>query len=70
MRPLGVALIIAGTLSLVYGGFSYTRERHDVKLGPIQFSVKEKETVNVPVWAGAGAIGMGALLLLVGGRRK
>ena len=70
MRPLGVALIIAGTLSLVYGGFSYTRERHDVKLGPIQFSVKEKETVNVPVWAGAGAIGLGALLLLVGGRRK
>jgi hypothetical protein len=70
MRPLGLALIIAGTLSLVYGGFSYTRERHDVKLGPIQFSVKEKETVNVPVWAGAGAIGLGALLLVVGGRRK
>ena len=70
MRPLGIALIVAGTLALVYGGFSYTRERHDVKLGPIQFSVKEKETVNVPVWAGAGAIGLGALLLVVGGRRK
>jgi len=70
MRPLGIALIIAGTLSLVYGGFSYTRERHEVKLGPIQFSVKEKETVNVPAWAGAGAIGVGALLLLVCGRRK
>ena len=70
MRPLGIALIVAGTLALVYGGFSYTRERHDVKLGPIQFSVKEKETVNVPVWAGAGAIGLGALLLVIGGRRK
>ena len=70
MRLLGIALIVAGTLALVYGGFSYTRERHDVKLGPIQFSVKEKETVNVPVWAGAGAIGLGALLLLAGGRRK
>lgn len=70
MKILGIALIVAGTLALVYGGFSYTRERHDVKLGPIQFSVKEKETVNVPVWAGAGAIGVGALLLLVGGRRK
>ena len=65
-----IALIVAGTLALVYGGFSYTRERHDVKLGPIQFSVKEKETVNVPVWAGAGAIGLGALLLVLGGRRK
>lgn len=70
MRLLGIALIVAGTLALVYGGFSYTRERHDVKLGPIQFSVKEKESVNVPVWAGAGAIGLGALLLVVGGRRK
>ena len=70
MRPFGIALIVAGTLALVYGGFSYTRERHDVKLGPIQFSVKEKETVNVPVWAGAGAIGLGTLLLVVGGRRK
>jgi hypothetical protein len=70
MKILGIALIVAGTLALVYGGFSYTRERHDVKLGPLQFSVKEKETVNVPAWAGAGAIGLGALLLLVGGRRK
>jgi len=54
----------------VYGGFSYTRDKHDVKLGPIQFSVKEEERINVPVWAGAGAIAVGALLLLAGGRRK
>jgi hypothetical protein len=70
MKILGVLLILAGTLALVYGGFSYTRDRHDVKLGPIQFSVKEHERVNVPVWAGAGAIAVGALLLLAGGRRK
>jgi hypothetical protein len=70
MKMLGIALIVAGTLGLVYGGFSYTKERHDVKLGPIRFSVKEQETVNVPVWAGAGAIGLGALLLLAGGRKK
>lgn len=70
MKLLGIVLIVAGTLGLVYGSFSYTRERHDVKLGPVQFSVKERETVNVPVWAGAGAIGVGALLLLLGGRKK
>lgn len=69
-KILGIALIVAGTLGLVYGSFSYTRESHDVKLGPIQFSVKEKETVNVPVWAGAGTIAIGALLLFAGGRRK
>jgi hypothetical protein len=70
MKFLGIALIVAGTLALAYGGFSYTRDQHDVKLGPLQFSVKEKETVNVPVWAGVGAIAIGALLLVVGGRRK
>ncbi|HEX5092013.1 MAG TPA: hypothetical protein VFV84_04905 [Burkholderiales bacterium] len=70
MKALGIVLIVAGTLALVYGGFSYTRDRHDVKLGPIQFSVKEEERVNVPVWAGAGAIAAGALLLLAGGRKK
>ncbi|HET9404399.1 MAG TPA: hypothetical protein VFO57_07450 [Burkholderiales bacterium] len=62
----GIVLIVAGTLGLIYGSFSYTKEKHDVKLGPLQFSVSEKETVNVPVWAGAGAIGLGVILLLIG----
>jgi hypothetical protein len=70
MKILGLVFIIAGTLGLVYGGFSYTRDRHDVKLGPIQFSVKEEERINVPVWAGTGAIAVGALLMLAGGRKK
>jgi uncharacterized membrane protein len=70
MKMLGIALIVAGTLALAYGGFSYTKESHDVKLGPLQFSVRERETVNVPVWAGAGAIAIGVLLLVAGGRRK
>lgn len=70
MKMLGIALIVAGTLGLAYGGFSYTRESHDMKLGPLQFSVKEKETISIPVWAGAGAIALGVVLLLAGGRRK
>ena len=65
-KIIGILLIVAGTLGLIYGGFSYTREKHDVKLGSLQFSVAEKETVNVPVWAGAGAIGIGVILLLIG----
>lgn len=69
-KILGIALIVVGTMGLVYGSFTYTRERHDVKLGPVQLSVKAKETVNVPVWAGVGAIAIGALLLLAGGRKK
>ncbi len=65
-KIIGILLIVAGTLGLIYGGFSYTKEKHDVKLGPLQFSVAEKETVNVPVWAGAGAIAVGVILLVVG----
>jgi hypothetical protein len=69
-KIVGILLIVAGTAGLVYGSFSFTKERHDLKVGPIQLSVKEKQTVNVPVWAGVGAIGIGALLLLFGGRKR
>ncbi|MEX2207567.1 MAG: hypothetical protein WEF50_15175 [Myxococcota bacterium] len=68
-KLLAIALIVAGVLGLAYGGFSYTRESHDAKLGPIELSVKEKETVNVPVWAGVGAIAAGAVLLVMTGKR-
>jgi hypothetical protein len=64
-----IVLIVAGALGLGYGGFSYTKQTHEVKLGPIEMSVREKQTVNVPVWAGIGAIAIGAALLLLGGRK-
>ena len=51
------------------GSFSYTKESEAVKLGPIELSVKQEETVNVPVWAGLGAIAIGAFLLVMGGRK-
>jgi uncharacterized membrane protein YidH (DUF202 family) len=65
-KLIGVVLVVAGVLGLLYGGFSYTKNTHDVKLGPIELSVKEKESVNVPVWAGVGAIVVGVVLLVVG----
>jgi hypothetical protein len=70
IKIAGIVLIAAGILGLVYGGFSYTSATHETKLGPIELSVKEKERVNVPVWAGAGAIVAGGALLLLGGRKS
>jgi hypothetical protein len=69
-RLVGIALIVAGVLALAYGGFSYTKDTTAVKLGPIELSVKEKKTVNVPLWLGAGAIVVGGLLLVLGGRKS
>jgi TRAP-type C4-dicarboxylate transport system permease small subunit len=65
VKIIGIALIAAGILGLAYGGFTYTTETHEAKIGPIELSVKDKETVNVPIWAGVAAIVVGGLLLLV-----
>ena len=63
VKMVALVLIVAGVLGLVYGSFSYTKETQEVKLGPLEFSVKEKQTVNIPVWAGVGAIVAGGALL-------
>ena len=70
VRIVGIVLVVAGALALAYGGFSYTRETHQAKLGPLELSVKEKQQVNVPQWAGLGAIALGVVLLAAGGRGK
>lgn len=62
---LAVVLILVGILGLVYRNFSYTKETHGAKLGPLELSVKEKQTVAVPVWGAAGAIVAGTVLLLL-----
>jgi drug/metabolite transporter (DMT)-like permease len=72
MKPikfLGAALLVAGILALVYGGFSYTKETTAVKVGPIELSVKDKESVNIPVWAGIAAVVAGGILLAFGGKK-
>ena len=69
IRLIAIVLIVAGVLGLVYGGFSYTKDTTALKLGPIELSVKEKQTVNVPMWAGIGAIVIGGLLLVLGSKK-
>ena len=69
-RLAAILLIVAGVLGLVYGGFSYTKTAHEAKLGPIELSVKDKRTVNVPIWAGVGAIVAGGALLVFASRKS
>ncbi len=68
-KIVAVLLIVAGSLGLLYGGFSYTKDTTQVKIGPIELSVKEQKTINVPVWAGVGAIVIGGLLLVMGNKK-
>ena len=63
VKMVAIILIVAGALGLLYGGFTYTKDTHEAKLGPIVLSVKEKETVNIPIWAGVVALAAGAILL-------
>ena len=68
-KMIALVLLVGGILGVVYGGFSYTRETHTADLGPLHISVAEKERVNVPMWAGVGAIVIGGVLLVVSGKR-
>ena len=68
-KLIGIVLIAAGCLGLVYGGFSYTRESTAVKLGPMELKVQEKETVVVPLIISAAAILGGVFLLVAVGRK-
>ena len=65
VKIVAIVLIVAGALALAYGGFSFTKETHQAKIGPIDISVKEKENVNVPQWAGIAAIVAGVVMLVM-----
>jgi uncharacterized membrane protein YidH (DUF202 family) len=69
MKVLAIVLIVAGVLALVYGGFSYISDTHTTKLGPLKLVVQDKERVNIPIWAGVGAIVVGSALLLFGAKK-
>jgi uncharacterized membrane protein YidH (DUF202 family) len=65
-RLVAILLIVCGALGLAYGGFTYTKETHQADVGPLHVSLDEKQHVNIPIWAGVGAILVGAFLLMGG----
>ena len=69
VKIVAIVLILAGSLGLVYGGFSYTKDTQEAKIGPLELSVKETKTVNVPIWAGVAALVAGGGLQLFSSKR-
>ncbi len=65
IKIAAIMLIITGAVGLAYGSFSYTRETQQARIGPIELTVQDRQTVNIPIWAGLAAVMVGALLLLV-----
>ncbi len=64
-KGVGTFLVVAGAAALLYGGFSYTKDRQTTQIGPIELTVKDTRTVNIPVWAGVVAVALGAGLLFI-----
>ncbi len=69
IRIAGIVLIVAGAIALAYGGFSFTKETHKAEIGPLKLSVQEKQNVDVPQWLGIGALVVGVVLVVVGGKK-
>jgi uncharacterized membrane protein YidH (DUF202 family) len=65
IKIVAIVLIVAGIAAIAYGQFTYTKAEHEVNVGPLDFSVKEKRTVNIPLWVGIAAIAGGLVLLVV-----
>lgn len=70
IKLAGILCLAAGVAGLLYGRFTYTKDTEVIKLGPVELSVKEQKTVNVPMWAGVGAMVVGGALLLLGTRKS
>lgn len=64
-RIAGIVLVVAGLLGLAYGGFTYTKDTHDTKIGPLEISLKDRERVNIPIWAGVAALVAGGVLVVI-----
>ena len=69
LKLAALALLAAGALALTYRTFTYTRETHTARLGALELTVKDRETVDIPLWAGVGALVAGAGLLATSRRR-
>lgn len=65
VKMLALVLMVAGLLGLAYGRFSYTQETQQAQLGPLELTLKDTQTISVPIWASFAAIVAGGGLLLI-----
>jgi len=69
MKVAGIILIVVGILMFIFRGFSFTKEKEVVDLGPLEINKKEKETIGWPVYAGAVAVIAGVVMVVADKKR-
>lgn len=60
---VGIVLIVAGVVSLVYGGITYTKEETVLKVGPLEVEAEQRKRFPISPVAG-GAMVVGGLILV------
>ena len=70
MKIAAIVLIVAGVLALAYGGFSYTKEKKVLDLGPLQATTRTRETVPIPPLLGGAAVAAGVVMLVMTSRKR
>ena len=66
MKVLGIILIVAGILMMVFTQINFTTTKKVVDAGPIQIDKKEDHSVGWPIYAGVIAVVGGIAVLAVG----
>jgi hypothetical protein len=67
---IGIVLIVAGALALVYQGITYDRDRTVLEVGPITATAETRETIPIPPVLGGLAIAAGVVLLVMSRRQR
>ncbi|MGW8169369.1 MAG: hypothetical protein ACWGHH_05140 [Sulfurovaceae bacterium] len=70
IKIVGIVLIVAGILGAVFGGFSYTKQTQEVKMGPIEMTVKDRQTIDIPIWVSMSVMVLGGALLFLGSKKN
>ncbi len=69
MKTLGIILIVAGILMMIFRGFNFTQEKKVVDLGPLEINRKENKSVSWPIYAGAVATIAGIAIIITAKKR-
>jgi hypothetical protein len=69
-KVVGIILVVVGLAGFFTGGFSFTRDRTAAKIGPLELTVKDTESIDIPKWLSLGAVALGAVLLVAGFRKS